>query len=224
MGSDARQLITVLRKKIGDKFFATDGQGRVLTLEIKNIENDMLRCRIVSASNANEYSLDLTVFQAIPRGQTIELIIEKLCELGVNRIVPILTERTVPRYDQEKAKKKQQRWQRIADETMKKVGRSIGIGVSAPVSFKQIEKQLATDSLKIIPWELEQQLTLKQLLKTQNSVKSVSVIIGPEGGFSKSEVDFCVSTGFKPVSLGPRILKVETAAIVTAANIFYELG
>lgn len=223
-GSDAYHIRTVLRKKIGDLLPATDGQGRFLILKIKQADTDTLYCQIMSVRDADTYTFNISVFQAIPRGQTFDLIVEKLCELGTYRLIPVLTERSIPQYDTDKALKKQQRWQRISDETMKKVGRSTQMEVLPPVPIKIIADYLKPDELKIIPWELERELTLKELLRSQKNAASLSIFIGPEGGFSKTEVDFCVNIGFRPVTLGPRILKVETAAIATVANIFYEWG
>jgi 16S rRNA (uracil1498-N3)-methyltransferase len=222
-GTDVHHIVHVLRKAAGDSIDATDGQGNVLKAKILLIEEDKVKLEIIERKSAAERKTVLRLFQALPKGGIFEEIISKVTELGVDDIVPVVTERTVKKYDEEHGLKKMARWERIILETMKQTGRVSAPSLHPPVPLKGILDMLRPDALKIFPWELEEKMALKELLQVYKGTVNVELIIGPEGGFSLSEAEFLKSCGFHSVTLGKRILKVETAAVVTVGNIYYGL-
>ncbi|OHD61297.1 MAG: hypothetical protein A2014_07265 [Spirochaetes bacterium GWF1_49_6] len=222
-GSDFHHLIHVLRKQSGDIIEATDGWGNILRIRITDTGSEFAAGEIIEQIPAPERAVTLTLYQAIPRQGLFDFIIEKCAELGVRRVVPVVTERTVVRLAEERSAKKLERWRRIANETVKKVGRADTIDVLPVCGLTEIEGCLSPGSLRIAAWEMEETRGLKSFLRDKLEIKDVEIVIGPEGGLSAGEITALTGMGFESVSLGKRILKVETAAIAAIANIFYEL-
>jgi 16S rRNA (uracil1498-N3)-methyltransferase len=222
-GSDVHHIAHVLRRQSGDIIDATDGQGSILKAKIVKIEEGKIKLEIVERIPAAERKTVLRLFQAVPRGGIFEDIISKVTELGVDDIIPVITERTVKKYDEERGLLKMARWEKIVLETMKQTGRLSAPSIHPPIPIKQIADMLRPDALKIFPWELEESVSLKELLDKNVGKINVELIIGPEGGFSSGEAEFLKGCGFQAVTLGKRILKVETAAVVTVGNIYYGL-
>lgn len=218
-GDDCHHLRVVLRKMPGEIFEATDGQGCRLRVRITAWNSDAAELEILDRLPSLQGSAPLTVYQAIPRGNMMDLIVEKLTELGVSRVIPLMTERTIPRYEADKAEKKQQRWQKIAQETVKKMGRAGQTEVVLPGYPEKISDYLQPGSLRILAWELEDKCSLRKLLQNQPAPAYIEIAVGPEGGFSRKEAAAWIEKGFIPVSLGPRILTVETAVISLTAII-----
>jgi 16S rRNA (uracil1498-N3)-methyltransferase len=155
----------------------------------------------------------------------MDYLVQKTSELGVDRIIPFFSERTVPRFDKEKAANKMRHWHEIAVNAAKQCGRIILPTIEPLVSFRDLIGQWpGNDDLKIIFWEAEESADFKSVLKSSLSEKNFVGIVGPEGGFSNAEIDSALDGGFVPVSLGDRILRTETAAITMAALVQYELG
>lgn len=231
---DARQIINVLRMKIGDELEATDGKSNILKTQIVEIAKSKVVVKILSIQTIEERSTQIRLFQAIPKGTKMSRIVEKMTELGVSEIIPFLSERSVLSYNKLRSANKQDRWQRLSNETMKKVGRTTQIIIREPIGLKHIAQYLKDDYLRIVPWEMENKTTLKSILQANDSHPNdshpnphstkIEIVIGGEGGLSIDEIKKLKQLGFISVSLGKRILKVETAAIATVANIYYELG
>jgi 16S rRNA (uracil1498-N3)-methyltransferase len=222
-GGDYHHLIHVLRKQTGDIIEATDGWGNILRIKIGSAGADNISGEIIGRIPAPERRISLTLYQAIPRQGLFDFIIEKCAELGVRRVVPLVTERTVVRLAEERSAKKLERWRRIAGETVKKVGRADTIEVFSVCGLPEIAGFLRPESLRLAAWEMEDMRGLKSVLREKSGVNDVEIVIGPEGGLSAAEISVLNGMGFGNVSLGKRILKVETAAIAAVANIFYEL-
>jgi 16S rRNA (uracil1498-N3)-methyltransferase len=222
-GSDVHHIVSVLRQKEGDVIDATDGAGNLLTVKLSKIENSIIHMEVISRTEANERKKNVRLYQAVPKGSKFDWIVEKACELGANEIYPVITERTVQRMSEERGLKKIARWERIAFETMKQVGRSSKMAIRHAIEFSDVSKHLNAFSLKIVPWELEEEMKLKDYLQNYKDVQDIEIFIGPEGGISLHEIDELKAWGFQSVSLGSRILKAETAAIVTLGNIYFEL-
>ena len=220
-GTDVHHIRDVLRLQAGDTFPATDGQGNLLTVRIRKIEDDIIVTGIVESTRAGENKVKIRLYQAIPRGNKFDWIIEKACELGVVEVIPVISERTISRLSEERGLKKIGRWERIAGETAKQVGRVTSMSIHNAISFKDIQKSLLGFSLKLVPWEMEETKSLKLVLQENVSLVDIEVIIGPEGGFSAQEIDSLRENGFQSVTLGGQILKSETAAIVTIGNILF---
>ena len=174
-------------------------------------------------AESHEPSVRIILAQGLAKGEKMDFIIQKAVELGVSEIVPVAMEHSVVRLESEKAVKKAERWQKIAEAAAKQSKRDV-IPIVQPV--QTMEQMLANNacSCKLIAYECEDKLGLKAALQKQQELKEVLLIIGPEGGISEAELHQAQAAGAWGVSLGKRILRAETAALVAAAAIFYETG
>lgn len=224
-GSDVKYLTRVLRLKRGDSLTVFDGEGRVFEAFIREINGgEVVLALSRQIAENTEPQVKVTLFQALPKGDKMDLVVQKATELGVAQIVPVLTERVVVQLEGARAAKKQERWQRIAKEAARQCGRVAVPMVERVCSFKEALELFARgNSLGIMPWEGEETLSLRKAL-TGKSPAAVTLFVGPEGGFTRSEVEAARARGFLTVSLGRRILRTETAGIVTLALVLYSLG
>ena len=226
-GEDVKHIISVLRSVPGDALELSDGSGIDYDVTIEVIEKDIITTKIVSTKvNKTEPPVNITLFQGIPKADKMEYIIQKCVELGVSRIVPVMTERTIVRFDNARdAATKTTRWKRIALEAAKQCDRGIVPEVNEPVRLDEALKLAGDCSLKLLPYEEETAGNIRKHLEEQKQKQSsVALFIGPEGGFTADEVKKAVEGGFKAVTLGPRILRTETAGVAVIAIIMYELG
>lgn len=224
IGEDVNHIKNVLRLKTGDNLLVSDGSGMDYVVKLERFEPDRIKTTIIQANiNKSESPVNVTLFQGIPKSDKMDLIIQKCVELGVNKIVPVITERTIVKIENQKdAIKKTDRWQKIILEAAKQCNRGIVPQIVLPVNFDTALKLAAEAELGIIPYEKEAANGLRRYLK--QGIKNVSVIIGPEGGFTENEIKKAESMGIKPVTLGPRILRTETAGITMMSILMYELG
>lgn len=221
-GENAKHIGSVLRAKTGDIITVGDGDGRDYECEITEITKKAVIAKITDIfTNDNEPDIKLTLYQALPKADKMELVIQKCIEIGVDRIVPVKTEHAVVKLEG-KEEKKLQRWNKIAEAAAKQCGRGKIPIVDRVMTFKEaINEAISLDSA-IIPYEKEKENSLKTFAKGFKG-KSIGIFIGPEGGFSNDEVDFAISNGVKSVTLGKRILRTETAGLVTSVILLYEL-
>ncbi len=226
LGEEAHHIANVLRLKEGTKVGLFDGLGNKATGLLLDVKRD----RIIVELNkekifCTEPHIDVTLYQSLPKKDKFELIIQKATELGVKNIVPIITRRTIVHMDNEKALKKVERWNKIAGEACKQSGRAYIPRVNEPTSFKNILSGLKSQ-LTLIPYEAEGKTSLRQVLKSFKTQmpNRVGFLIGPEGGWDKEEVQMALDNGAHPVTLGPRILRTETASLAVLTMILYELG
>jgi 16S rRNA (uracil1498-N3)-methyltransferase len=222
VGTDAHQIKNVLRMKLGDRLELLTGDSQVHEAKIIGLAKDRIECEIISSAPADsEPKIKITLAQGLPKGRKMDLIVEKCVELGVHQIIPLLTERTVGK------EAKLERWRKIAKEAAEQSKRAIIPEIKSLSKFENVLKLKTEFDLSLIPWELEQKTTLKQALTSNYSLppslSSILLLIGPEGGFSQSEVATAVKAGFVSVSLGPRILRTETAGLAALISILYEL-
>ncbi|MEW6173467.1 MAG: 16S rRNA (uracil(1498)-N(3))-methyltransferase [Bacillota bacterium] len=231
-GEDMRYLIRVLRLGAGDGVTVLDGQGRVFSAVINNVTNEAVFLALAEEITPDtEPGVRVALFQAVPKGDKMDLVVQKATELGAYRIVPVITERVVARPDVKKAVRRRDRWQRIAREASRQCGRSMVPAVETMLSLQAaLELHHSTSFLGIMPWEGEEELSLRGFLEgilcapTSERGNGISVFIGPEGGFSLSEVDAARACGVVTVSLGKRILRTETAGMITLALILHAFG
>lgn len=225
-GPDVKHISRVLRLQTGDVITLAAGNGREFEARIVEITNREVPCEIISEKMAcTEAPLKVTLYQGLPKGEKMELVIQKSTELGVAGIVPVICERTIVKLDDKKAGDRRIRWQRVAEEASKQSRRTVVPSVLAPVILDKALNQLSEEVLAIMPWEEESSLGIAKVLKERDiSKQEVAVFIGPEGGFSSREAGLAKEAGVAPVSLGPRIMRTETAGIVAVALIMYELG
>ena len=223
-GEDAKHIGTVLRAKLGEKITVCDGYNNDYECVISEIQKEKVVAKIESKEECQaEAQTKITLFQALPKADKMELIIQKCTEIGVCEYVPVSTERAVVKIDKNKGAKKVERWQKIAESAAKQSGRGIIPEVKDVMSFDEAIKMAKALDGAIIPYELEEERGIKEFAKGFEG-KSIGIFIGPEGGFSKNEIEKAVSEGIMSVTLGRRILRTETAGIVASAVLLYELG
>ena len=222
-GKELHYLKNVLRLKKGDHIVVFDGRGREFLGSIENVSKGEACITIEKKIEVSRESpFEIILGQGIVKAEKMDLIIQKATELGVSRIIPFVTSRVVSKLTGQQVTKKNQRWQNIALEAAKQCRRSIIPKVGELKTFGEVLKGWDKYT-KIIPWEGEKENNLKAMLRPDKSSGCIA-LIGPEGGFSDSEVVEAQQAGFSPVTLGPRILRTETAAISIVAIIQYELG
>lgn len=219
LGSEARHAALVLRKKVGDEIELFDGKdlsfhGRIQTITSERIEGLILG----QPSSAKSSLAPLVLYQALIKGPRWDWLVEKICEVGATRLVPMTTARTVVKPTHTAGV---ERWQRIALAACKQSGRSQGMDIGTPVSFPEALDTLPDKGLAFIPWEKETRATLRQSIAPQ---QPIALFIGPEGGWETSEVDLARRRGVIPVTIGTTLLRAETAALVALAQVQYERG
>lgn len=225
-GSDLKHLSQVLRLRRGDIIRVFDGYGMEYTARLAEIGKEMAVAVIEEVfETVAEPRIRLTLYQGLPKMEKMELIIQKAVELGVDRIVPVITQRTVVQLDGPSAEKRLARWNRIAVEATKQCGRAFVPKVSMPLTLKEILGNFEGYDLAIALYENEKK-GLKELLKCYNisDVGKMALFVGPEGGFAPEEADAMHQFGIMTAGLGCRILRTETAAISGISIIMYEMG
>lgn len=220
-GEDVRHIATVLRMKTGDELLLCDGEGTEYAVKIKHVERSGIATEITGRSKREIRSPRITLGQGLPKSDKMDFIVQKATELGISGIVPLVTERTVVKVRD--GEKRTVRWQKIAREAAMQSSRPDIPKVEAIRRLSDFLRTLNSEpgTLLLLPWE-EGTVPIKNVLRQNSSVKNVIVLIGPEGGFSKAEADAARTRGFHPVSLGPNILRTETAALAVLSMIGYE--
>ncbi|MBR9647883.1 16S rRNA (uracil(1498)-N(3))-methyltransferase [Clostridium tyrobutyricum] len=226
LGEDVRHIYKVLRLKPGDKVSINDCCGEEFLGSIKTIDREQVQVEILEKLNLdNESNIDIYLFQGFPKSSKMDLIVQKATELGVKGITPIFTDRVVVKNKQGELKKVD-RWNRIVKESCKQCKRSIIPKVNNPMEFKNIQQLLKNIDLIIVPYENEQNTGIKNLAQNidKNKIESIGIIVGPEGGFAEEEINTLKDIGANIVTLGPRILRTETAGFVCTSLLMYEFG
>jgi 16S rRNA (uracil1498-N3)-methyltransferase len=210
----------VMRKQPGDSIEIFDGAGRVAACEITHVSKSEVHARIISESRVEPFSTAIHLLPALIKAEPFEWLLEKAVELGAASIQPIITERTLIHLDAAQTEKKLAKWSRHMIESAKQCHTPFVPELKAPIAFAAGLKHGA--AFKLIPALSEHTRTLKQVLPSDKPA-SVAVLIGPEGDFTSKEEARAFSAGFMPVTLGPLILRAETAAIATLAILGHEL-
>jgi 16S rRNA (uracil1498-N3)-methyltransferase len=225
-GEDVNHIKRVLRLGSGDSITVTDGSGIDYKVEIVNLNESSIETRIIqSIKNVTEPPVEIILYQGLPKSDKMDYVIQKGVELGLKGIVPVITERTVVKLANKKdEQKKCDRWNRISMEAAKQSNRGIIPSVELPIAFKEAINAAKDFDISLIPYEKERSNGLKNVILNRTDIKRVSVFIGPEGGFTEKEIDMAVENGIHPVTLGPRILRTETAGIAVLSILMYELG
>lgn len=219
-GEEANHIIKVLRMKVGEKLTLFDGDGNCVDGEIEKIENKMVFVKVINRyASETEPELKITLFQGIPKNPKMDMIVQKATELGVWKIVPVNTKRIVAKIDKAE---KIGRLNRIAFEAAKQCGRAYVPVVSDPVSFDEALDMIDCMDGAIIPYECEKDGKMSD--HVSSGMKTLAIFIGPEGGFEQSEVEKAINKGVKPVTLGKRILRTETAGLIASALALYIAG
>lgn len=209
-GDEFKHLSRVLRKKVGDRIAATDGDGHMFNAIIQSFDRAGVECRIVDTKvGVNEPRINLTLAVSLLKSPArIDFLVEKATELGVRTVIPLLCDRTIPNHE------KHARLEKIARASMKQCGRSYLPKIFMLTSFDTVVRNARHYELRLIPHEkTEQSQFVGTVVKHHPEAKSALILIGPEGGFVDHEIELAAANGFIPISLGPRRLRSETAAI-----------
>jgi 16S rRNA (uracil1498-N3)-methyltransferase len=220
-GSQARQIYSVLRMRETEQITVLDNRGWQYDVRLDKVSSDLVMGEILAREPAlGEPQMKLTLFQALLKKDNFEWVLQKGTELGVARFVPIITQRCVVRQKSIKPAKLQ-RWQRIMSEAAEQSGRGRLPELGAPQFLTEALGDVSQFDQALIPWEEEREASLLHALKETTyerpSPMRIALFIGPEGGFDEEEIAAAQTAGVLPVTLGPRILRAETAAIVAAA-------
>jgi 16S rRNA (uracil1498-N3)-methyltransferase len=224
-GPDVKHVRTVLRLKAGDELFLFDGKGSEYRAQI--IESTP-KAIILSVGEAfpstSESPAIITIGQGLLKARKMDGVVRQVTELGIHALIPVIAERSVPKPKSERWREKERRWKTIAWESLKQCGRSQTPRLDPPVSFEALVRASEAYSRKIIFHGncSEPAVTLRP--EEAEDAGKVLALIGPEGGFSPDEVQMAVSSGFQCVSLGPRILKADTAVVAASAILQYLFG
>ncbi len=223
---EARHMVKVMRMKSGDRFVLMSGKGERFEAVIEDISRYKVSAKIIRAlPEAASSPISINICQAVLKPRMMDYMVEKTSELGVARIIPFFSERTVIRLDENNVLNKTRHWKEIARSASKQSGRFVPAEISGPVQFVELLSAAGKmDGLKVVLWEGEKQTDLKELLGSERQSQEFTGIIGPEGGFVENEIDQLKNAGIMPVSIGSRILRAETAAIALATIIQYEWG
>ena len=243
-GDDVNHIINVLRMKKGDKIrVCNQDTGDNYNAQITQYTKNEVDCEIIGKINkTTESNVHITLFQGLPKFEKMELIIQKNTEVGVNRIVPVIMERTVVKIDEKIASKKLERWQKIAEIASKQSMRDVIPKIDNIIKLKEMDT--TNFDAVLVAYENEEHnklkdelQNLKQKLKSNSSNNSnrfkentdntlqynIAIVIGPEGGIAEKEIEMLAEKNARFVSLGKRILRTETAGLVMAGNVLYEL-
>ncbi|MCR8645697.1 16S rRNA (uracil(1498)-N(3))-methyltransferase [Paenibacillus sp. N1-5-1-14] len=227
-GDDAHHLVRVMRAEVGDECICSNGEDREAKVRIVEIEKGSVTAEIVEVLPLTaEASAQVWIAQSLPKGDKMELVIQKGTEIGAAGFIPFVSDRTVVQYDAKKEAKRSERWNKIAKEAAEQAHRNRVPRVESVLSWKNLMQSMKDYDAAWICYEKEGGLSFRELVK--NSLKATDkpkllLVIGPEGGFTEAEVADAEQHGCMSVSLGKRILRTETAAMVGLTCILYESG
>lgn len=226
-GPEVNHIRNVMRLKPGEEISVSiGGDGKEYRYGIESYTEDSVLCRLRFVKDKEvELPVKVLLFQGLPKADKMDLIVQKAVELGAAEIIPVSMERCVVKLDAGKAAKKTARWQTIAESAASQSRRSIIPRVLAPMSMREaVEYAKAQTEVRVIPYELqEDDGSVKQYLESLKEGQSVSIFIGPEGGFTPTEVELAKEAGIRPISLGRRILRTETAGLAILSWLIYIL-
>jgi 16S rRNA (uracil1498-N3)-methyltransferase len=220
---ESRHLARVLRAAPGDAVRLTDGAGSLFYGSVVSVSPRGVTARIESASVAKTPNGRLILAQGLLKGEKMEFVIQKAAELGAAEILPFTSSRTVAFW--KKDPRKLQRWRKIAEAASKQSGRATHLTVRDPVPFEEALKTRA--ETRIVFWEEAESLLrnfIRRDVRPEAAPSGIAVLVGPEGGFSRDEIALAAASGFSVLSMGPLILRAETAAVAALSILQYELG
>lgn len=223
-GENAHHARNVLRVRKGDSITLADSTGQGYTAAVVAVQKERVVVRVKALLASPEPRVKVTLYQGWPKGDKLDFTIEKSTELGVDRIEVVVTERSIPRPHQGAIGRRRERWQQKALAAARQCRRHLVPVVSGPQELPAALNAIQPDTLLLVPWEGECTRSLKSVMETVMEKQKLAVLIGPEGGLSPAEIDLARSHGGIPITLGPRILRTETAGLVCLAAIMYALG
>src|SRR2546423_2304604 len=227
-GAEAHHARDVLRLERGDRAVVFNGRGREITAEIVDLTKNELRLRRLQENETPPLRCRITLAQAIPKGKNMDLIVQKAVEIGAAEIAPLISERTIVDLGPKEADQKREKWRQIAIEAAKQCGQNWLPDVHAPQKLKGFFSHAANVDLRLIGSLQPDAVHLRKILgdyreQHGDRPESVLMLVGPEGDFTPAELALAHSNGSLPITLGPIILRVETAAIYCLSVLSYEL-
>lgn len=224
-GMDVNHIKNVLRMKIGEELQISDGNNKKYLCEITSMTSDEVCVKIKeNLVSDTELPSKIYLFQGLPKGDKMELIIQKAVELGVYEIIPVATKRAVVKLDDKKAAKKVERWNAISEGGAKQSGRNVIPQVKKVMSYKEAMQYASNLDVVLVPYELAEGMDeTRRIVESIEPGQSIGIFIGPEGGFETEEVEFALDKGAKAITLGKRILRTETAGLTTLSILMYHL-
>lgn len=225
-GTDVNHIRNVLRMRAGEEITVCDGAGMEYHCRITELAADAVAAEILDEQTAKtELAARIVLYQGLPKKDKMELIIQKAVELGAAEIVPVMMHRTVVRLeDPKKEAKKLERWQAIAEAAAKQSMRGVIPQVMPVMSYAQAVERAKTHDAAMLPYEHADGIEgSRQLVQSMKGKSSIGIFIGPEGGFEDAEVDKALEAGIRPMTLGKRILRTETAGLAILSILMFEL-
>ena len=226
LGKDVNHMKNVLRMKPGEEIRVTDSEtSRSYRCEVAELCEETVVCHILAEEEeGSELPVRIYLFQGLPKADKMELIIQKAVELGVYQIIPTACRRCVVKLDPKKEKTKLARWQQIAEAAAKQSKRSLIPEIMPVISLREAFARSQKMQVRLIPYERAEGMEkTREILKGIRPGDEVAVFIGPEGGFEEAEIEEAMKAQIKPVTLGKRILRTETAGMTVLAFLLYQL-
>jgi 16S rRNA (uracil1498-N3)-methyltransferase len=214
--AEAAHARRVLRLQPGDRVQLMDGQGALFDAELIEV-CEWVTAHLHARLEGAPPPVVLTLYQGLPKFDKLEFIAQKAAELGAQRLVPVKMARSVVKLNDEDGKKKRERLDKIAREAMKQSGRADRMEIFEPVKFADALKMFRAEEAMLMPWEEARGRRVRDEHQDNPGAHAVGILIGPEGGITREEAQAAVEAGAKPVTLGPRILRAETAAVASMA-------
>ena len=224
-GADVNHIRNVLRMRTGEELLIADGQGSEYRCLLEEAGEHLVRAKICWKLDGDaELPTRITLFQGLPKSDKMDFIVQKCVELGVSRIVPVSTRRTVVKLDAKKEENRRKRWENIAESAAKQSGRGVIPEISGVTRFEDALKEAGTMDCCLIPYERAENMAhTREVFGSISPGSSVGIFIGPEGGFEEEEVKKAIEAGAAPITLGRRILRTETAGMAVLAMLVYLL-
>lgn len=225
-GKDVNHIKNVLRMKPGEEISVSNGtDGKEYRCGIEALCEEEIICELrFIREEGIELPSRIFLFQGLPKGDKMEMIIQKAVELGVYEIIPVATKRAVVRLDDRKAGSKVTRWQGIAEAAAKQSRRGIIPQIQKVMSFGEAVKYSSRAAVRLIPYELSEKMEkTREIIEGLKPGEDIAVFIGPEGGFAREEIEEALSWGIVPITLGKRILRTETAGMTVLSILMYHL-
>lgn len=228
-GEDARHISLSLRMKTGERIALSDFHGTDFSCEIISFDKSYVELLIIDKQKCeSEPNIRVRIFQSVPKGDKLDMVIQKCTELGAYDFTPVLSARCISRPDEKAAKKKCERWQKIAQEAAKQSGRGIVPQVNQIIDFNTAIEQMSEASLSMLCYECEDSYSIKSCIE-ENAERlhdgaTVAIFIGPEGGIAPEEAETAIKNGIVSVGLGKRILRTETAPLFALSAVMLMSG
>ena len=219
---DRHHIECVLRLGNGDQVNFLDGEGHCYKVELQG-DGQQLLGKILESRYVSPVQPKITLFQGLPKFNKMQQIVRQSTEVGVDRIVPMICERSIPKYNSKSIHKKVSRWQKISDQSARQSCRYHFINIDPPMNSMSCLTEGSNFDLAILFYELESKFFIRSIINQKKTLESVALFVGPEGGFTIDEVERAKAHGILTASLGHNILRTETAPIVAVSLLVYEL-